>query len=379
MRSKLALALATGLVMGFTFMNIPSALGRLMELYDASYSSISVLMSALLWTHALIQIPAGILVDRYGLKRNLFFCLMAMSLGNLIPAINPSLGLAVAGRTVTGIGTALAFSTIFKMIALYAPPERIGSYQAFFGGFFSLGSIGAYLLIPGLLSYGWEWAYLTPGLSFLPLLAGSLFLDIERRPPARVSVAGLARVFRLRQVWVVGVYHSLSWGSVLALGNWVPSLLAEVEGGGATALQFAWGGALVMLISGIGRLSGGMILFRFRAALIANGSIVVLSVLFLSLFLIRQPLVVLILALGATWFASINFGAFFHLISRSTSQGSMATLLGMVNMLANLGAVAVTVMFGWLKDDLGSFNAGFLVLCATCLTTLMLGWRSLEK
>jgi nitrate/nitrite transporter NarK len=155
--------------------------------------------------------------------------------------------------------------------------------------------------------------------------------------------------------------------------------LAEVEGGGATAVQFAWGGALVMLISGIGRLSGGMILFRFRAALIANGSIVVLSVLFIALFLIRQPFAVLILALSATWFASINFGAFFHLISRSTSEGSMATLLGMVNMLANLGAVAVTIMFGWLKDDLGSFNAGFLVLSATCLTTLMLGWRSLEK
>lgn len=379
MRNKLALALATGFVMGITFMNIPSALGRLMELYGASYSSISVLMSALLWTHALVQIPAGILVDRYGLKRNLFFCLMAMSLGNLIPAINPSLGLAVVGRTVTGIGTALAFSTIFKMIALYAPSERIGSYQAFFGGFFSLGSIGAYLLIPGLLSYGWEWTYLTPGLSFLPLLAGSLFLDIERRPPEKVSAAGLARVFKLRQVWVVGVYHSLSWGSVLALGSWIPSLLAEAAGGSATALQFAWGGALVMLISGIGRLSGGMILFRFRAALIANGSIMVLSVLFISLFLIRQPLAVLILALGAAWFASINFGAFFHLISRSTSQGPMATLLGMVNMLANMGAVAVTIMFGWLKDDLGSFNAGFLVLCAACLTTLMLGRRSLEK
>ncbi len=373
------MALATGFVMGITFMNIPSALGRLMELYDASYSTISVLMSALLWTHALVQIPAGILVDRYGLKWNLFFCLTAMSLGNLIPAMDPSLGLAVVGRTVTGIGTALAFSTIFKMIALYSPPERIGSYQAFFGGFFSLGSIGAYLFIPCLLSYGWEWTYLTPVLTFLPLLAGSLFLDIERGPPAKVSAAGLARVFRLRQVWVVGVYHSLSWGSVLALGNWVPSLLAEAAGGGATALQFAWGGALVMLISGIGRLSGGMILFRFRAALIANGSMMVLSVLFISLFLIRQPLAVLILALGAAWFASINFGAFFHLISRSTPEESMATLLGMVNMLANMGAVAVTIMFGWLKDDLGSFNAGFLVLCAACLTTLMLGRRSLEK
>ncbi len=364
--------------MGFVFMNIPSALDCMMDLYRASYTRLSVLMSALFWTHALSQIPAGVLVDRTGLKANLQFCLLAMSLGNLLPVLHPSLELAVTGRIIAGVGTGLSFPTLLKMIALYSLPRKIGAYQAFFGGAFSMGCIAAYLLIPRLIPFGWQWAYLFPGLLCLPLLAAAFFLEVERRPAVRISAGALASVFRLRQAWVIGIYHCLSWGSVLALGSWVPSLLVEVFGG-AKAADFAWGGALIMLVSGIGRLSGGVILFRVPAALIANGSIAVLSSFFVLLFFIRQPLPVLMLALGAGWFASINFGALFHLISRSSPPGSMGTLLGLVNMLANLGAVAFTFMFGWMKDHHGSFTSGFAVLAVVGLLAVLAGRNSLKK
>jgi nitrate/nitrite transporter NarK len=378
MNPQLSLALAAGWVLGFAFMNIPSALDCMMDLYGASYTRLSVLMSALFWTHALAQIPAGVLVDRTGLKANLKFCLLAMSLGSLLPALHPSLELAVTGRILTGLGTGLSFPTLLKMIALYSLPRKIGSYQAFFGGAFSMGCIATYLLIPRLIPFGWQWAYLVPGLLCLPLLAAAFFLDVERRPAVRSSVGTLARVFRLRQAWVIGIYHCLSWGSVLALGSWVPSLLAEVAGG-SKAADFAWGGALIMLVSGIGRLSGGVILFRFPAAFIANGSIVALCAFFLLLLFIRQALPVLVLTLCAGWFASINFGALFHLISRSSPQGSMGTLLGLVNMLANLGAVAFTFMFGWMKDHQGSFTSGFAVQAAVCILAVLAGRSSLRK
>ena len=54
-----------GLVLGIIFLNIPPALDTLMLLYSVTYTDISVLISSLLWSHALMQIPAGIITDRY--------------------------------------------------------------------------------------------------------------------------------------------------------------------------------------------------------------------------------------------------------------------------------------------------------------------------
>ena len=52
----------------------------------------------------------------------------------------------------------------------------------------------------------------------------------------------------------------------------------------------------------------------------------------------------------------INFGALFHLAAWVTATDSYATLCGFINFLANLGAILFTLMFGLMKDTLGSFT-----------------------
>jgi nitrate/nitrite transporter NarK len=235
-----------------------------------------------------------------------------------------------------------------------------------------MGTILGYILVPRLVPFGWQWVYLFPGLICLPLLL--MLVRLHLKPTATPSAAPLplGQVVRIRAGWILGIYHALSYGAVLNLGNWVPSLLAEVRGDSVTT-HLAWGGALVMLISGLGRLSGGMVLMRFSPKLMANGSILILSMILLGLFVTPTLPIILTLVLLAAWFGSINFGAFFYLASRSTSSGSIATMLGFVNFLANLGAVLFTLMFGWLKDSTGSFSWGFAILATLSLTAFLVG------
>jgi nitrate/nitrite transporter NarK len=178
--------------------------------------------------------------------------------------------------------------------------------------------------------------------------------------------------------WILGIYHALSYGAMLSLGNWVPSLLAEVSSH-RSATQLAWGGALVMLVSGAARLSGGFVIFRVPPHTVAHGSILVLCMLFAGLALGPAPGILLSLALLVACFGSINFGALFQLASRSASADSLGTLLGFVNLLGNLGAVAFTLMFGWSKDALGSFAWGFSVLFVLAGAALAAGVRVLER
>jgi NNP family nitrate/nitrite transporter-like MFS transporter len=188
----------------------------------------------------------------------------------------------------------------------------------------------------------------------------------------------LVQVLRLREGWVLGGYHALSWGAMITLGSWLPSLLADVWKGSAT-IQFAWGGALVMLISGLGRLSGSFILLKFTPLKVANGSILILSFIFLSLFMVPDGGSVFVLALLAAWFASVNFGAFFDLASRSVPSDSLGSLVGFINFLANLSAMLLAILFGWLKDTVGSFSWAFLILTVFGLTIYLVGRNSLKR
>jgi len=377
MKRNLSFSLLMGISLGFIFMNIPPALDRLMDLYGASYLQISILISTLFWSHALMQVPAGMIGDRLGIRPTLFMGLCSICLGNVVPILSPHLGPALVGRVITGIGTGLSFVATMKLIALSAPSERIGVFLGYFGSSFSLGGILAYVLIPSLIKFHWEWTYVPAvGMNL------SLILWLWALPSKRVFQIAkplpLSQVFRLREGWVLGAYHALSWGAMINLGSWLPSLLADVWKGSA-AIQFAWGGALVMLISGLGRLSGSFFLMKFTPLRVANGSILILSIIFISLFIVPHGGSVFVLALLAAWFASLNFGAFFDLASRSVSSDSLGSLVGFINFLANLSAMLLALLFGWLKDTVGSFSWAFLILTLFGLTILLFGRKTLEK
>jgi NNP family nitrate/nitrite transporter-like MFS transporter len=165
---------------------------------------------------------------------------------------------------------------------------------------------------------------------------------------------------------------------MMTLGNWVPSLLAEVWAD-PTATQLVWGGALTMLVGGLGRLAGGFLILKVPALRIVNGSIVVIAILFWGLYAIQIPLVTLALVLAAVWFASLNFGAVFELVSRTVNSASLATTFGFVNFLANLGAVLFTLVFGLAKDFTGTFFGGFLIMALAAAMAYFFGKNVLRR
>jgi MFS transporter, ACS family, D-galactonate transporter len=328
------------------------------------------LIGALFWSHALMQLPTGMIVDRLGIKGALSAGLLCMALGNLLSTLLPTLGVGIGGRVLAGIGTGLCGITTMKWIALHAPGRKGGIYQGFFAGFFSFGSIFAYLLIPIIVKFNWQWPYILPGGMSLFLLA--ILFRFRLNPVLTGSVPlSIGRVIWIKEGWILGLIHALSYGSLICLGNWLPSLLSEVWKQPGSA-QFAWSGALVMLISGLGRLSGGFLLLKHDPLDITNGSILILSIIFSCLFFFASSYLVIILVLLASLLGSINFGAIFHLVSHATTADSMGSLLGLTNFVANIGAVLFTLLFGWMKDTNGSFGWGFAVLSFLSLVTFAL-------
>jgi ACS family D-galactonate transporter-like MFS transporter len=352
-------ALVIGIDIGIVLMNIPPVIDTFMSLYRTSYTGVSILISSIMWTHGLMQIPGGLLIDRLGVRGGVALSLAAMSAGNLLPLLGVNFTLAVIGRVFCGVGTGLGFVTTMKWVALSVPKSRIGVYQAYLGGIIALGSILPFLFFPGLSRCGWEAVFVAPGVFSLALLAVLPALRSNPLPASAVSFSVSSSLIFSSRPWLFGFIQSLSWGPVVAFGNWGASILSEAHPNIVRAENLAWFGASVMAISGVVRILGGPLIGRFSPRGIILGSNLLLGIAHAFLFSVHDPGVLLPLLLATTALASINFGAIFHLVSTSVPPSSLGLMLGVVIFTANMGAFLLTFLFGWMKDLTGGFHSAF--------------------
>jgi predicted MFS family arabinose efflux permease len=94
--------------------------------FSTDAAGVAMLASSYFWGYTLMQIPAGLLVDRYGVKRVVLFSMLASSLGSAAFALAPNLFDVFAARLIVACGDALVFTALLKLVALSFKDERFG-------------------------------------------------------------------------------------------------------------------------------------------------------------------------------------------------------------------------------------------------------------
>ncbi|MCB2190475.1 MAG: MFS transporter [Deltaproteobacteria bacterium] len=361
MNFKLLYCLGIGLGLGIATMNLPPAMDILAAHYRIDYLGLSSLISALFWSHALLQLPGGLLSDRLGLKRSLGVGLSLAAAGNLAGALGGPLSWALFCRVVTGMGTGITYVAGLKLAALESSAGRAGVSQAYFGGSLALGSIVSFLLLPCLAALDWRWPYWLPAGTSLLLLLGILMLPGASGSTAPAQWRGLAKVLVSPTPLALGLVHSLSWGSIITLGNWIPALIADSFHSTATG-QYSWVGAAAMGLSGIARGAGGYALAGIRPKRVALGSMLVVAAIYLGLFCAPGTVPTIVLLLLAVITISVNFAAIFQLAYQYSEPAWLGGTLGMINLIANLGAIFLTILLGWVREGTGEFTTAFGVM-----------------
>jgi predicted MFS family arabinose efflux permease len=97
-----------------------------MQDFGTDAAGVAVLASSYFWGYTLMQIPAGLLVDRYGVKRVVLFSMAASSFGSLAFALAPNLLDVFAARLIVACGDALVFTALLKLVAVSFTDERFG-------------------------------------------------------------------------------------------------------------------------------------------------------------------------------------------------------------------------------------------------------------
>src|SRR5690349_13043730 len=107
----------------------PQALAR----FGISSGELGVFVMLQLAVYAGMQIPSGILVDRFGPRRMLLTAVLVMAVGQLGFALLPSYSLALLSRGVLGCGDAMTYVSVLRLIAAWFPGPRYALITSFSG------------------------------------------------------------------------------------------------------------------------------------------------------------------------------------------------------------------------------------------------------
>jgi len=99
--------------------------GDLTTDFDLSATELGFLTSAYLITFAAIQLPLGVLLDKYGARRIEAFLLLFAALGAAIFATATSFNMLVIGRALIGLGVSACLMAAFKSFVQWFPVDRL--------------------------------------------------------------------------------------------------------------------------------------------------------------------------------------------------------------------------------------------------------------
>src|SRR5690349_17976552 len=100
---------ALALSAGWSLANVGAVADRISDAYGVSLAVVGLITTALLITHAAVQIPAGRLCDRYGARLVGLGGLAVVAVASALALTGRDVWLALAMRFVAGIGTGLSF------------------------------------------------------------------------------------------------------------------------------------------------------------------------------------------------------------------------------------------------------------------------------
>src|SRR3981189_2290862 len=166
--------------------------------FSTDAAGVAMLASSYFWGYTLMQIPARLLVDRYGVKRVVLFSMAASSLGSAAFALAPNLMDVFAARLIVACGDALVFTALLKLVALSFKDERFGvmsgisQVSGYVGGVMATTPLAA-----AVTGFGWRACFVfiaCVGVANLAFASLAIKPDpVSRRPKIMGSVLSASR------------------------------------------------------------------------------------------------------------------------------------------------------------------------------------------
>jgi MFS family permease len=337
--------------------------------FHAGPAALSGFVVLQLLVYAALQVPVGLLLDRFGGRVLVAVGALTMATGQLVLALATTLPLAVTARVLIGTGDALTFISVLSVVTAWFPPRRVPVMTQLTGLVGQLGQVLSAVPLAALLhGPGWTTAFLCA--AGLGVFVGLAVLVVMRdRPPGAPPpppAASPREVLRgLRTSWFepgtrLGLWTHMGTqfcGTVFGLLWGVPYLVA---GQGMSAGQAS---ALLTLLVVVGILAGPLF-GEFAARHPMRRSLLVLTVIAAhalvwgAVLLVPPPaprwlLVVLVIVIGTGGPGSMIGFDFARTFNPRSRQGAA---VGIVNVGGFVASLSVAWAIGVVLSRAGGYT-----------------------
>jgi ACS family D-galactonate transporter-like MFS transporter len=390
-RWRIAFLLAFGVLVNFfDRINLSVSRDALHDSFGLSLVAFGYLSSAFSWTYALMQMPAGVLLDRWGVRRVGRVSALLWSVSSFAAAVAPGLSWFFGARFLLGVSESPTFPANAKALGYWFTRDERGMATSITDAAAKFSTaIGVPFIGLLLLHFGWRWSFAATG--FISLLYFLLFYLVYRNPREDEKLSEQELQFLLRggtqpedqararsgsslgylltQRKVYGL--ALGWGAYnytfFLLLTWLPSYLSvslhvdlfhsifytSVPWLFATATDLLVGGWLVDAL-----IQRGYDAHRVRQSVLVTGMSFGLAI--FGAARAHGPVAALVwisLALGGLAAAAPVAWTIPSLIAPRESVG---TLAGAVNLCGQIAAICAPIVTGYIVSASHSFAAAFV-------------------
>ena len=376
---------------------------RLMADFALGAAALGNLSAFYFYSYVAMQIPTGIIADRWGPRRLLTVGAGVAALGTFLFALAPTCFWACAGRLLIGASVAVSFVSMLKLATRWFRPEQfaLASGIALFCGV--CGGVVAGVPLRLLVeSFGWRPVMVVTAIVTAALCL-AIFLFVRDDPSERGYAShapapaaggthhgsvwhGLMQVLSYRNSWILVIVPIGVAGAVLTFaGLWGVPYLKQVHGldtktaaAITSTLLVAWalGGPILGALSErIGRRKP-LYVATTVVALIGWGIVIYLPL----------PIWALVGVLVVSGFACGNLIIGFAFAKESVPSRLMGTASGVCNMGPLMGGMFLQPGVGWILDrhwlgstasgariyDAAAYQAGFSLIFGAIVLSLLL-------
>jgi predicted MFS family arabinose efflux permease len=369
-----SLAFALGL---FQRMALAAVATDIMSQFHIGASELGSLGAYYFYAYALMQIPNGMIVDRWGPRRLMTVCLLVASAGGFIFALAPNYTWLAIGRLLVGLGVSAVFVPTLALMVAWFPARDLALWNGLFVSFSCTGTLFAGRpLVEATQRIGWAGAFLAAA-ALTGVTAVGVWIVVRDRPAnesgsqhaalesptARELGRSLLDVIRSPILWLTGLGGLLLNGSQASFqAIWAGPFLNDVYLMPAAAI-----GNMLMLIP-LGQMAGNFShgwladrVYRSRpAALVVGVGVYVALWGPLALHTERFSMAGLgLLYAGSFGFMWSAFNLFFPILRSRFRPEIASTAVGVFNLCSMMGGAIVQQVFGGLLDRFTPIAGGY--------------------
>jgi MFS transporter, ACS family, D-galactonate transporter len=367
--------------------NLPVALASpdFKNLFNLSNTDRGLLNSAFFWSYAFLQIPAGFLVDRYGVKWTYAWGFVLWSVISAATALTGNFAQLFGMRLLLGLGEAVVTPASLRWIRFNVEEKQRGlAVGMLFAGAKFGPAVGAPLAVWLMGLYGWQGMFAILGLGALVWLIP--WIALVRNDDREIEAAQLKQsstppvpfgdLFKTPIIWGVLIGTFCYNYFVYLCVSWLPSYFVEArhmtqkEMGLFTSFTFS-GMAITAMVAGAA--ADWMIRKGFDPVKVRKGftiaGFLVASTEIIGVYSQSNQVAQMfaIVSLSGLGLATANYWALTQTLMPGVAIGRLA---GVQNFASNLSGIVAAWATGVLLEKTGSYLAPMQFLLVILITGL---------